>query len=86
VRSASGQIKPLSKANKAKRRLIHHYPLLGALAASFDIEEDLRLCQQYDIRVAAIDVGALPLIPFPYQSDRLLLCLAVLQHFLRLRA
>lgn len=54
----SGDIKPLSKAQKARRRLIDHYPLLGALAASFDVEEDPRLCQQYDIRVAAIDVGA----------------------------
>jgi len=55
---ASGGIKPLGKAQKARRRLIDHYPLLGALAASFDVQEDPRLCQQYDIRVAAIDVGA----------------------------
>lgn len=54
----SGGIKPLTRAQRAKRRLIDHYPLLGALAASFDIEEDIRLCQQYDIRVAAIDIGA----------------------------
>ncbi|MDP3655131.1 MAG: hypothetical protein Q8R67_26025 [Rhodoferax sp.] len=54
----SGAVKPLTRALRAKRRLIDHYPLLGALAASFDIEEDVRLCQQYDIRVAAIDVGA----------------------------
>ncbi len=53
-----GEIKPPTRAQRAKRRLIDHYPLLGALAASFDIEEDVRLCQQYDIRVAAIDVGA----------------------------
>ncbi len=53
-----GTIRPLTRALRAKRRLIDHYPLLGALAASFDIEEDVRLCQQYDIRVAAIDVGA----------------------------
>jgi predicted metal-dependent peptidase len=50
--------RPLTRALMARRRLIDHYPLLGALAASFDIEEDIRLCQQYDIRVAAIDVGA----------------------------
>lgn len=53
-----GAVQPLTRALRAKRRLIDHYPLLGALAASFDIEEDVRLCQQYDIRVAAIDVGA----------------------------
>ena len=56
--SGDGVVKPLTKALRAKRRLIDHYPLLGALAASFDIEEDVRLCQQYEIRVAAIDVGA----------------------------
>lgn len=54
----SGAVKPMTKVLRAKRRLIDHYPLLGALAASFDVEEDLRVCQQYDIRVAAIDVGA----------------------------
>ncbi|MBK7051934.1 MAG: peptidase [Rhodoferax sp.] len=54
----SGALKPLTRALRARRRLIDHFPLLGALAASFDIEEDVRLCQQYDIRVAAIDVGA----------------------------
>lgn len=51
-------IKPLTRALRAKRRLIDHYPLLGALAASFDIEEDIELCNLYEIRVAAIDVGA----------------------------
>lgn len=45
-------------ARQAKRRLIDHYPLLGALAATFDLEEDRRLCQQYGIQVAAVDVGA----------------------------
>lgn len=56
--NASEAMKPLTRAQRAKRRLIDHYPLLGALAASFDIEEDIQLCNQYEIRVAAIDVGA----------------------------
>lgn len=47
-----------TRAQRARQRLIDHYPLLGALAASFDIEEDPRLCQHYEVRVAAIDVGA----------------------------
>lgn len=47
-----------TRAQRARRRLIDHYPLLGALAASFDIDEDPRACQRYDVRVAAIDVGA----------------------------
>jgi len=58
AKADDGSIRPLTQAQRAKRRLIDHYPLLGALAASFDIVEDLRQCQQYDIRVAAIDVGA----------------------------
>jgi len=46
-----------SRAQRARRRLIDHYPLLGALAASFDVDDDLRSCQRNDVRVAAIDVG-----------------------------
>lgn len=48
---------PRTRAERARRRLIDHYPLLGALAASFDLDEDPRSCQRYDIRVAAVDVG-----------------------------
>ena len=53
-----GAFKPLTRALRAKRKLMDHYPLLGALAASFEIEEDVKLCNLYDIRIAAIDVGA----------------------------
>ncbi|MGK9172101.1 hypothetical protein KXR87_02545 [Yokenella regensburgei] len=48
----------ITLAQKARRQMMTLYPLLGALAASFDIEEDAQLCSQYDIAVAAIDVGA----------------------------
>ncbi|VYU72337.1 peptidase [Metakosakonia massiliensis] len=47
----------LTLAQKTRRQIMTLYPLLGALAASFDIEEDAQLCSQYDIAVAAIDVG-----------------------------
>lgn len=47
----------LTIAQKARRQIMTSYPLLGALAASFDIEESAQLCSQYDIAVAAIDVG-----------------------------
>lgn len=50
--------RPSTPAQQAKRRLIDNHPLLGALAATFDLEEDHRLCQQYGIQVAAVDVGA----------------------------
>ena len=49
--------KRITLAQKARRQIMTLYPLLGALAASFDIEEDAQLCSQYDIAVAAIDVG-----------------------------
>ncbi|MBB3117495.1 vWA domain-containing protein [Pseudoduganella violacea] len=55
---ADQAIKPQSREYRARRRMMDCYPLLGALAASFDLENDIRICQQYDIRVAAIDVGA----------------------------
>lgn len=48
----------LTPALKAQRRLINSHPLLGALAIGFDLEEDPRVCQSHDIRVAAIDVGS----------------------------
>jgi len=47
-----------SREHRARRRMMDCYPLLGALAASFDLENDIRICQQYDIRVAAIDIAA----------------------------
>lgn len=56
--NASAKPRPDTIAQRAKRRLIDAYPLLGALAAGFALEEDRRICQQYDIQVAAIDVGA----------------------------
>ena len=34
-----------------------HYPLLGALASAFEIVEDYAVCQEKNIRVAAINVG-----------------------------
>ncbi|KQV42944.1 hypothetical protein [Duganella sp. Root336D2] len=55
---ASQAAQPHSREHRARRRMMDRYPLLGALAASFDLENDIRICQQYDIRVAAIDVGA----------------------------
>ncbi|NVD96493.1 hypothetical protein [Massilia sp. BJB1822] len=55
---AEQALKPHSREHRARRRMMDCYPLLGALAASFDLENDIRICQQYDIRVAAIDVGA----------------------------
>lgn len=42
-------------AAKAAQWFISHYPLLGGLASAFQIIEDYRICNQYDIQVAAVD-------------------------------
>lgn len=34
-----------------------HYPLLGTLAASFKIIEDIDLCYRYEIQIAAVDIS-----------------------------
>ena len=35
--------------------VLTHYPLLGGLAASFQIAEDVELCHKYEIHIAAVD-------------------------------
>jgi predicted metal-dependent peptidase len=56
--AAPDRPRPNGPGQRAKRRLIDHHPLLGALAAGFDLDESLESCRRYDIQVAAIDVGA----------------------------
>jgi predicted metal-dependent peptidase len=46
----------LTPARKARNWFISSYPLLGALAAAFDIIEDPLLCQRLSISVAAVDM------------------------------
>ncbi|MBR7020334.1 MAG: hypothetical protein IKI15_04705 [Lachnospiraceae bacterium] len=41
--------------SKAAGWFLAHYPLLGGLAASFKIIEDVALCQRYEIQIAAVD-------------------------------
>lgn len=43
--------------NRAARWFIDHYPLLGGLAASFQIIEDAAYCVKAQIQVAAIDIS-----------------------------
>lgn len=45
-----------TKGYKAREWFINHYPLLGALAANFEIIEDPMICHRLEISVAAIDV------------------------------
>lgn len=53
-----GEAIPLTRGNKVKQQIISYYPLLGALAAGFEVVEDLQLCQLHDVSVVAIDVSA----------------------------
>ncbi len=46
----------LTPAKKARDWFISSYPLLGALAAAFEIVEDPLVCQRADISIAAVDV------------------------------
>lgn len=80
VTAPAGAMRPPSAAMRARRRLIDHYPLLGALAASFDLEEDAEQNQRYGIRVAAIDVGARRIWINPAAGLKPDECLFVLAH------
>jgi predicted metal-dependent peptidase len=63
VRVAAGEIPSLSAggthlktpATRAREWFINSYPLLGALAATFKLIEDPRLCQLEEISVAAVN-------------------------------
>lgn len=47
-----------TKSEKAAQWFINHYPLLGGLAAGFQIIEDYSCCNQAEISVAAVDAAA----------------------------
>jgi len=47
-----------SNGQRARAWFIDHYPLLGALAASFEIVEDPQVCSSLGISVAAVDAQA----------------------------
>ncbi len=48
----------MSAAQRARRWFVSSYPLLGALADSFDIIEDAAICKRLEIQVAAVDPEA----------------------------
>lgn len=80
VRTADGVERQRTTAEKAQRRLVDNHPLLGALAVGFHLEENPRLCQLHDIRVAAIDVGSRTLWINPAAGLSEVECLFVLTH------
>lgn len=57
--------------SQAASWFLTHYPLLGGMAASFQITEDVELCHKYEIHIAAVDAeqGSFMLIhPVVYQK------------------
>lgn len=47
----------MTRSKRAAQWFINHYPLLGSLAASFQIIEEESICRQMEIRVAAVDAS-----------------------------
>ena len=66
-RAVAGTIKEVAKGSAEKRRdtpgetarswFLNHYPLLGGLAAGFEIEEDPEVLRQMDIRIGAVEAS-----------------------------
>lgn len=58
IRNASkNAIAPdLDQIEEVKSWFISHYPLFGALASSFSVVTDRKICELYDIKVAAISM------------------------------
>ena len=52
---ATASRNPNSLAERARTWFVANYPLLGALAAAFDIVEDAAICDLHKIAIAAVD-------------------------------
>jgi hypothetical protein len=68
-----GKRNPNSLAERARSWFMANYPLLGALAAVFEIVEDEALCARMDIALAAVDpelrkVYINPKFPWTYEG------------------
>jgi len=57
VSTAAGHSEPkkVTRATRARDWFMTSYPLLGALASSFEIVEDPKICQGLGIQIAAVD-------------------------------
>lgn len=54
VQPSRGKRRLLTAAERAKRWFIGAYPLMGAMAAGFELVEDPQICHREDIRIAAV--------------------------------
>ena len=46
-----------SESYKAKKWFVNHFPLLSALVSEFEIVEDIKVCQNYQISIAAVSAA-----------------------------
>jgi len=54
VHQSGGKRRVMSSAERARRWFVGAYPLMGAMAASFELVEDPRICHREEIRIAAV--------------------------------
>ncbi|QSQ25685.1 hypothetical protein JY651_12445 [Pyxidicoccus parkwayensis] len=59
---------PRTRAARARSWFMAHFPLLGSLAAAFELIEDPLLCQRLHISVAAVDAEAQELYINPHAN------------------
>ena len=69
-----------SEAARARSWFVANYPLLGALAAAFDLIEEKEVCQRWDIRIAAVDAEAREVYMNPLAGLNPMECRFVMAH------
>ena len=62
---AAGRAQLSQPLKQARRWFLNSYPLLGSLAAHFDLVEDRAVCQRLEIAVAAVDEDAAEILVNP---------------------
>jgi predicted metal-dependent peptidase len=80
VRSLGAGKSSTSEAARARSWFVANYPLLGALAAAFDLIEEKEVCQRWDIRIAAVDAEAREVYMNPLASLNPMECRFVMAH------
>jgi predicted metal-dependent peptidase len=80
VRSLGTGKSSTSEAARARSWFVANYPLLGALAAAFDLVEDKAVCQGWEIRVAAVDAEAREIYMNPLAGLDPMECRFVMAH------
>lgn len=87
VEVAGGVVRPIrrgksstSEAARARSWFVANYPLLGALAAAFDLIEEKEVCQRWEIGIAAVDAEAREVYMNPLAGLSPMECRFVMAH------